>query len=131
MGDYLKSQHLWRITTGAARSLQPVAAITNAPTPAEAAVQATWDGNSEQVQGIIGSCISQMLHPHIGMTCTDTWTNLKTRFGTPGVSEIAVDMYAAYSMKLSSTHNPHPDMEQMNMLFECLMANRVDFDDPV
>ena len=40
-------------------------------------------------------------------------------------------MYAAYLMKLLSTHNPHPDMEQMNMLFERLMENRVDFDDPV
>ena len=34
-------------------------------------------------------------------------------------------------MKLSLTHNPHPDMERMNMLFECLVANRVDFDDSV
>ena len=62
------------------------------------------------------------------MTCTDTWTNLKTRFGTPGVSEIAADMYTAYSMKLSATHNPHPDMERMNMLFEHLKVNGMDFD---
>ena len=62
---------------------------------------------------------------------TETWTNLRTRFSTPGVSEIAADMYAAYSMKLSSTHNLHPDMERMNMLFECLVVNRVDFDDSV
>ena len=100
-------------------------------TPAEALLQAAWDKNSEQVQGIIGSCISQTLHPHIGTTCAKTWTNLRARFGTPGVSEIAADMYAAYSMKLSSTHNPHPDMERMNMLFECLAANGVDFNDAV
>ena len=131
MGDYLKSQHLWCITTGAPGSTQPTAAIANAPTPAEAVAQAAWDENSEQVQGIIGSCISQMLHPHIGMTCTDTWTNLRTRFGTPGVSKITADMYTAYSMKLLSTHNPHPDMERMNMLFEHLAANGVDFDDAV
>ena len=102
-----------------------------APTPAEALLQAAWDEDLEQVQGIIGSRILQTLHHHIGMTCAETWTNLRTRFGTPGVSEIAMDMYAAYSMKLSSTHNPHPDMEQMNMLFEHLVANRVDFDNAV
>ena len=105
--------------------------ITNAPTPAEAAVQAAWDENSEQVQGIIGSRISQTLHSHIGTTCAETWTNLRARFGTLGVSEIAVDMYVAYSMKLSLTHSLHPDMEQMNMLFECLAANGVDFNDSV
>ena len=131
MGDYLKSQCLWRIMTGAPGSTRPTAAITNAPTLAEAAVQAGWDENSEQVQGIIGSRISQTLCPHIGMTCADTWTNLRTRFGTPGVSEIAANMYTAYLMKLSLTHNPHPDMEWMNMLFERLVANGVDFDDPV
>ena len=92
-------------------------------------MQVAWDENSEQVQGIIGSRISEMLHPHIGTTCAQTWTNLRTRFGTPGVSEIAMDMYAAYSMKLSSTHNPHPDMERMNMLFEQLNANGITFSD--
>ena len=40
-------------------------------------------------------------------------------------------MYAAYSMKLSLTHNLHPDMEWMNMLFEHLVSNRVDFDNAV
>ena len=129
MGDYLKSQRLWRITTGAPGSTQPVEATANAPTPTETVAQAAWDENSEQVQGIIGSRISQTLHPHIGMTCAQTWTNLKTRFGTPGVSEIAADMYVAYLMKLSSTHNPHPDMERMNMLFERLNANGMTFSD--
>ena len=105
--------------------------ITGAPTPAEALLQAAWDKNSEQVQGIIGSRILQTLHPHISMTCAKTWTNLRTRLSTPGVSEIAADMYAAYSMKLSSTHNPHSNMEWMNMLFECLVANGVDFNDAV
>ena len=92
-------------------------------------LQAAWDENLEQVQGIIGSHISQMLHPHIGTTCAKTWTNLRTRLGTSGISEIAVDMYAAYSMKLSATHNPHPEMERMNMLFEHLKANGMDFND--
>ena len=127
MGDYLKSQHLWRITTGATGSTWPVEAITGAPTPAGVQLQAAWDENSEQVQGIIGSCISQMLCPHISMTCANTWTNLRTRFGTPGVSKIAADMYAAYSIKLSATHNPHPNMERMNMLFEHLKVNSMDF----
>ena len=99
--------------------------------PAEALLQAAWDENLEQVQGIIGSRILQTLRPHIGTTCAETWTNLRTRFGTPGVSEIAADMYMAYSMKLSSTHNLHPNMEWMNMLFEHLMANGVDFDNAV
>ena len=58
-------------------------------------------------------------------------TNLQTRFGTPGVSEIAADMYAAYSIKLSLIHNPYPGMERMNMLFQCLAANGVDFNDSV
>ena len=128
MEDFLKSQHLWCITTDAPGSTWPVEVITGAPTPAEALLQAAWDENSEQVQGIIGSCISQMLCPHIGMTCAETWTNLRTRFSTPGVSEIAADMYAVYSMKLSLTHNPHPDMERMNTLFERLTANSMDFD---
>ena len=129
MGDYLKSQCLWCITTSVPGSMQPVEAIAGAPTPAEAQLQAAWDENSKQVQGIIGSHISQMLRPHIGTTCTETWTNLRTRFGTPGVSEIAADMYAANSMKLLATHNPHPNMERMNMLFEHLKANGMDFDD--
>ena len=34
-------------------------------------------------------------------------------------------------MKLSLTHNLHPDMEWMNMLFEHLMSNRVDLDNAV
>ena len=131
MGDFLKSQCLWHITTGAPGSTWPVEAIVGAPTPAEALLQAAWDKNLEQVQGIISSHILQTLHPHIGMTCVEMWTNLRTRFGTPGVSKIAMDMYAVYSMKLLSTHNPHPDMERMNMLFECLAANGVDFDDTV
>ena len=63
------------------------------------------------------------------MTCTNTWTNFRTRFGTPGVSKIAVDMYMAYLIKISASHNPHPDMERMNMLFECLRANGMDFSD--
>ena len=131
MGDFLKSQCLWRITTSAPGSTQPMEAIMGAPTPAEALLQAAWDKNSEQVQDIIGSCISQMLRPHISTTCAETWTNLRARFGTPGVSKITADMYAAYSMKLSPTHNLHPNMERMNMLFECLVANGVDFDDSV
>ena len=109
MGEYLKSQHLWHITTGAPGSARPVEAITGAPTPAEALLQAALDENSEQVQGIIGSHILQVLHPHISTMCAQTWTNLRTRFGTPGISEIAADMYAAYSMKLSATHNPQPE----------------------
>ena len=131
MGDYLKSQRLWHITTSAVGSTRPVEAITGAPIPAEAQLQAAWDKNSEQVQGIIGSHISQTLRPHIGMTCAETWTNLRTRFGTPGISKIAADMYMAYSMKLLATHNSHPDMERMNMLFECLRANGMDFDNPI
>ena len=127
MGDYIKSQHLWHITNN--QNTWPVEVIAGAPTPAEAQAQAAWDKNLEQVQGIIGSCILQMLCPHIGMTCTQTWTNIRTRFGTPGVSKIAVDMYTVYSMKLSATHNPHPNMERMNMLFEHLRANSMDFSD--
>ena len=128
MGDYLKSQRLWHITTGATGSMRPVEAIAGAPTPAEVQLQAAWDENSKQVQGII-CCISQMLHPHIGTTCANTWTNLRTRFGTPGVSKITADIYMAYSMKLLLTHNPHPDMERMNMLFERLNANSMSFSD--
>ena len=72
MGDYLKSQHLWHITTGAPGSTQPVEVITGAPTPAEVQLQAAWDKNSEQVQGVIGSCVSQTLCPDIGTTCAET-----------------------------------------------------------
>ena len=84
--------------------MQPIETITRQPAPAEALLQAAWDKNSEQVQGIIGSHISQTLCPHIGMTCAETRTNLRARFGTLGVSKIAADMYVVYSMKLSSTH---------------------------
>ena len=127
MGDDLKSQHLWCITNG--DNVCPPSATPGAPTLAEAQAQAAWDENSEQVQGIIGSRILQMLCPCIGMTYTQTWTYLRTRFSTPGVSEIAMDMYAMYSMKLSVTHNPHPNIERMNMLFECLRVNSMDFSD--
>ena len=127
MGDFLKFQHLWCITNS--ENVCPPSATPGASTLAEAQAQAAWDKNSEQVQGIIGSHILQTLCPHIGTTCTDTWTNLRTRFGTPGISEIAVDMYVAYSMKLSATHNPHPDMERMNMLFEHLRENGMTFSD--
>ena len=34
-------------------------------------------------------------------------------------------------MKLSLTHNLHPNMKRMNMLFECLVANGVDFNNTV
>ena len=66
MGDYLKSQHLWCITTSAPSSTWPVEAIANAPTLAEAAAQAAWDENSEQVQGITYwlSHLSDALSPH-------------------------------------------------------------------
>ena len=104
-------------------------APTQQPTAAELQSQMDWDESNLQVQGIFGSCISQTLHPHIGTTCTDTWTNFRTRFGTPGISEIAADMYAAYSMKLSTSHNPHPEIERMNMLFEQLNANGMTFSD--
>ena len=127
MSDYLKSQQLWCMANN--QVPHPVEAVANTPTAAEAALQAAWDKNSEQIQGIIGSQISTTLCPHLGTTCADTWTNLHTRFGTPGVSEIAADMYAAYSMWLSHTHNLHPDMEQMNMLFEHLRANGMVFSD--
>ena len=40
MGDFLKSQHLWCITTSAPESMQPVEAIAGNPTPAEALLQA-------------------------------------------------------------------------------------------
>ena len=91
MGDFLKSQCLWCIiTTDAAGSMRPVEAITGAPTPAEALLQAAWDENLEQVQGMISSRISQMLRPHISTTCAETWMNLRTRFGTLGVSKITV-----------------------------------------
>ena len=73
MGNFLKSQRLWCITTGAPGSMRPVEAITGNPTPAEALLQAAWDENSEQVQGIISSHIMQTLCPHIGMTCAKTW----------------------------------------------------------
>ena len=131
MGDFLKYQHLWHITTGAPGSTQPVEVIVGAPTPAEALLQAAWDEILEQVQGIIGSHILQTLCPHISTTCAETWMNLRTRFGTLGVSEIAADMYVAYLMKLSLTHNPHHDMEQMNMLFERLAVKGVDFNNAV
>ena len=53
MGDFLKSQRLWHITTGAPGSMWPVEAVAGAPTLAEALLQAAWDENLEQVQGII------------------------------------------------------------------------------
>ena len=59
MGDFLKS--LWHITTSAPGSTQPMEVIAGAPTPAEALLQAAWDKNLEQVQGIISSCILQTL----------------------------------------------------------------------
>ena len=127
MSDYLKSQCLWCMANN--QVLCPVEAVANMPMAAEAALQAAWDENLEQIQGIIGSQILTTLHPHLGTTCADTWTNLHIRFRTPGVSEIAADMYTAYSMQLSHTHNPHPNMEQMNMLFERLRANGMVFSD--
>ena len=115
MSDYLKSQRLWRMAND--QVLHPVEAVANAPTAVETALQAAWDKNSGQIQGIIGSRISTTLCPHLCTTCAQTWINLRTRFETPGVSEIAADMYAAYSMKLSTSTNPHPEIERMNMLF--------------
>ena len=38
-------------------------------------------------------------------------------------------MYAAYSMKLSASHNPHPEIKRMNMLFEHFNANGMTFSD--
>ena len=70
-----------------------------------------------------------MLHPHLGTNTAGTWANLRTRFRTPGVSKIAANMYAAYSMKLSASHNPHPEIKRMNMLFEHFNANGMTFSD--
>ena len=47
MGDYLKSQCIWHIMTGAPGSTRPVEVTANAPTLAEAVAQAAWDENSE------------------------------------------------------------------------------------
>ena len=104
-------------------------AIAGQPTAAELQAQMDWDGSDLQVQSMFGSRISQILCPHLGTNTARTWANLRTRFRTPGVSEIAADMYAAYSMKLSASHNPHPEIERMNMLFERLNANGMTFSD--
>ena len=60
MGDYLKSQRLWCLVTG--NSVCPVEAVAGTPTVAKLQAQALWDKSNKQVQGIIGSQISQMLH---------------------------------------------------------------------
>ena len=128
MGDYLKSQCLWCFVKGST-FICPVEAIAEQPTAAELQAQMDWDESDLQVQGIFGSWISQILHPHLGTNATGTWTNLRTWFRTPGISKIAANMYAAYSMKLSTFHNPHPEIERMNMLFKCLNANSMTFSD--
>ena len=96
---------------------------------AELQAQMDWDESNLQVQGIFGSQISQTLCPHLSTNATRTWANLQAQFGTPGVSEIVADMYSAYSMKLSTSHNSHPDIKRMNMLFECLNTNGMAFSD--
>ena len=95
MGDYLKSQHLWHFIRGGT-FVHPVETIAGQPTAAELQAQMDWDESDLQVQGIFGSQISQTLCPHLGTNATMTWANFRTWFGTPGVSEIAADMYTAY-----------------------------------
>ena len=63
MSDYLKSQRLWHMANDQVPC--PVEAVANALMAAEAALQAAWDENSEQIQGIIGSRILTTLHPHL------------------------------------------------------------------
>ena len=128
MGDCLKSQHLWHFVRGGT-FIHPVEAIAGQPMAAELQAQMDWDESNLQVQGIFGSQISQTLCPHLSTNATRTWANLQAQFGTPGVSEIVADMYSAYSMKLSTSHNSHPDIKRMNMLFECLNTNGMAFSD--
>ena len=117
MGDYLKSQQLWCFVRGGT-FVRPVEAVAGNPTAAKLQAQMDWDESNLQVQGIFGSCILQTLHPHLRTNAARTRANLRTHFGTPGIPKIAADMHIAYSTKLSASHNPHPEIERMNMLFE-------------
>ena len=66
MGDYLKSQHLWRFVRGST-FICPVEAIAGQPTAAELQAQMDWDESNLQVQGIFSSRISQTLCPHLAL----------------------------------------------------------------
>ena len=77
MGDYLKSQRLWHFVRGST-FVYPVEAVAGTPTAAELQAQMDWDESNLQVQGIFGSHILQMLHPHLGTNAAGTWANLRT-----------------------------------------------------
>ena len=134
MGDYLKSQKLWRHATGVVTC--PVAANPTAPTAAELQLQGTWDETDDQIKGILGLRLSPNLRTHLGTTAapataSQAWTSLETTFGQPGISAIFADYHVLHVVKISGQQNPQVEIQQMNTILERLTANRVMFSDPV
>jgi len=134
MGDYLKSQKLWRHATGIVT--RPVAANPQAPTAAELQLQGVWDETDDQIKGILGLRRSPNLRTHLGTTAapataTQAWASLETTFGQPGISAIFADYHALHAVKISGQQNPQVEIQRMNTILERLTANGVTFSDPV
>ena len=109
MGDYLKSQKLWRHATGVVT--RPVAVDPAAPTAAELQLQGIWDKTDDQIKGILGLRLSPNLRTHLGTTATpalaaQAWTSLETTFRQPGISAIFADYHALHAVKISGQQNP-------------------------
>ena len=134
MGDFLKSQKLWRHATGVVTRL--VEAVPGAPMAAELLLQGTWDETDDQIKGILGLRLSPNLHTHLGTnaapaTAAQSWASLEMTFGQPGLSAIFADYHVLHVAKISGQQNPQVEIQWMNTIIERLTANRVTFSDPI
>ena len=124
MGDYLRFQRLWRITSGTAT--RPVR-----NTPTDLAAQNAWDEGDEQAQGILGLRLSSNLRTHLGATSALSWTALNNVFGQPGIGSIYADLQAALHVRILGGQNPQVEMQRLLTLFERLHANGMAISDPI
>ena len=124
MGDFLRFQRLWRITSGVAT--RPVG-----NTPADLAAQNAWDEGDEQAQGILGLRLSPNLRTHLGATSALSWTALDNVFGQPGIATIYADLQATLHVKILGGQNPQVEMQRLLTLFERLRANGMQISDPI
>ena len=133
MGDYLKSQWLWFHVAALMDGGRgcPVEAVAGTPTQAEADAQVACNANDIQCLCILGLCLSPNLRTHPGNTARLTWDSLNTMFEQPGVSAIFADYQAAISLKVTGGQNLQVEIQQLNTLFECLVANSMSVSDPM
>ena len=90
-----------------------------------------WDADDIQCLGILGLRLNPNLRTHLGNTARLTWDSLNTTFGQLGVSAIFANYQAAISLKVTGGQNLQVEIQQLNTLFKCLVANGMSISDPM